>query len=443
MTTGVRFALWAAIAGTLAVLVAGVVAIVVVERTLIGVVDERLEATIRDQPRRTASDACRLVGGGGAALASSQRVVAVVSATGAELCRSSAVAPAARVLALDAPDRVRTVRIDGRRWRRARGFTSDGATVVAAELVEASLAARDDARRAIMVAMALGILVAASGGALAAVPARRRLALLLDRVAAAGGDASGRTRVGRIGGRDLDAAAGSFDRLLEDVRRADAAQRRLLSDAAHQLRTPVTSMRTNAQLLERAPGLDPEARDMAARIASQSRVVADLVAGLVDLVAASAWARRGDADVALGDVAHAAVETAARRWPGEAVSVEADGSRALVDVDLVGRALGNLIDNALVHGRAPVELRVEDAVVTVRDSGDGFTDPDTPFEPFVSGGGGSGLGLAFVRHVARAHGGDAWIEPGAQGLVRLTLAPRSSDVSQVGLGDPTGTGPKT
>lgn len=434
MTTGVRFALWAAVAGTLAVLVTGVAAIAVVERTLIGVADDRLRSTVGLDAARSAAEACRAVGASGSADAR-QRVVTVVRTDGTEVCRTSPVAPAPRVLALDDPAEVRTVRIDGRRWRRARARTRDGSTIVAAELVEAPLDARDDARSAILSAMALGVLVAASGGALAAIPARRRLARLLERVAAAGGDPSGATRVGRVGGKDLDAAASSFDRLLEDVRRADAAQRRLLSDAAHQLRTPVTSMRTNAQLLERAPGLDADARDMAGRIARQSRVVSDLVSGLVDLVAATAWTRRGEVDTALGDIAHAAVAAASARWPGAALAVEADESRAAVDAELAHRALLNLLDNALLHGRQPITVRVAAGVVSVVDSGEGFADPDEPFEPFVSGGDGSGLGLAFVRHVARAHGGEAWIEPGAPGTVRLTFGPASSEDSQVALGD--------
>lgn len=439
MTTGTRFALWAAIAGTLAVLVTGIAAIVVTERALIGVVDDRLTGTAAEVGRQGVEAACREIGAG--AGQPRQRVVVLVAADGSERCRSSPVAPAARVLAVDDTDIVRTVRVDGRRWRRARLDAADGTVVVVAEFVESALAARDDARRAIVVAMVLGMLVAASGGALAAIAARRRLARLLARVAAAGRDPSGLARVGRIGGRDLDAAAASFDRLLDGVRRADEAQRRLLSDAAHQLRTPVTSIRTNAQLLERDPSLDGEARDMAGRIARQSRVVADLVAGLVDLVAAAAWTRPSDAAVALGELATNVVSVAAVRWPDAAVSVEADESRAAVDVELVHRALVNLLDNALLHGRPPIVVRVSDGVVSVIDSGDGFADPDAPFEPFVSGDGGSGIGLAFVRHVARAHGGEAWIEAGAPGTVHVRLAARSSEDSQVGLGQSAGDAP--
>lgn len=442
MTTGTRFALWAAIAGTLAVFVAGLAAIVVVERTLIGVVDDRLEVAAAALDRRSAADACRSIGSTTAA-EGRQRVVAVVDSSGRELCRSSPVAPAARALATDEAATVRTVQVDGRRWRRALADTGDGGRVVAGELVESALAARDDARRAIVAAMVLGMLVAAAGGALAAIPARRRLARLLDRVAAAGGDASGTTRVGRIGGRDLDAAAASFDRLLADVRRADAAQRRLLSDAAHQLRTPVTSIRTNAQLLERDPSLTDEARDMAGRIARQSRVVADLVAGLVDLVAATAWNRRSDVEVPLAPLVADAVGIARSRWPDVEIAVEADDSRAAVDAELAQRAFVNLLDNAILHGGPPILVRVAGGVVTVVDGGSGFDDPEASFEPFVSGDGGSGLGLAFVRHVARAHGGDAWIELAPRGIVHVRLAPRSSDDSQVALGEPSGASSRT
>ncbi len=423
MTTGVRFAAWAALAGSLAVLLAGLVALVVVDTTLDQVVDDRLDRAVFEVGARSTSitAACATVRGDGSSIADDQ-VVSVLDANGEEQCRSSAVAPSPRALRVPDEDGTATRVVDGARWRLHVTTSERGTRVVAAENVEAHELARADARRAIVVAMVVGVLIAAAGGAIAAVPARRRIARLLDRIRAAGRDRTGSTTVGRIGGRDLDAAAHSFDELLADVRAAEVAQRRLVSDAAHQLRTPLTSLRTNAQLLERRDDLDPDARDLAARIARQSAAVSDLVSGLVDYTAIAAWS--GDrAEVVLDDLVREAVDRAATRWPAAAFVVEGDDSGAHVDGELVVRALGNVLDNAVVHGGGQVRVQVDRGVVRVTDDGPGFTIEGDAFQPFSSGGGGTGLGLAFVRHVARGHGGDAWIASREPAVVAMRFAP--------------------
>lgn len=435
MTTGLRFALWATIAGSLAVLLAGAVALVVVDRTLDTVVDDRLQSLVGDVSGDPAtSAACASIRAGGNT-AADDRVVAIVAADGRETCRSSPIAPSPRALGIE-QDGFATRLVDGQRWRTLATTSQSGSRVIAAERIEAHELARADARRAIIVAMVLGTLLAAAGGAIAAIPARRRIARLLERIHAAGRDRSGTATVGRIGGRDLDAAAASFDELLADVRQAEVAQRRLVSDAAHQLRTPITSLRTNAQLLERQPALDPESRDIATRIARQAASVSELVAGLVDYTAVSAWTGERAA-VALGALAAEAVERAATRWPDATFDVVDDGSQAEVDGELVVRAIGNVLDNAIVHGGGVVHVDVRNGTCFVADDGPGFTNAvDDVFQPFASGGDGSGLGLAFVRHVARAHGGDAWIQQRVPAIVALRFHGQLSDSSRTPLGVP-------
>ncbi len=427
MTTGIRFALWATIAGSLAVLLAGAVALVVVDSTLDTVVDDRLLSTVEDVTT------CASIRAAGDATAD-DRVVSILDSLDRETCRSSPVAPSPRALGLDA-DGFATRVVDGARWRTyAQTSPTTGGHVLVAERIEAHELARADARRAIIVAMVLGTLLAAAGGAIAAIPARRKIARLLDRIRAAGRDRSGTATVGRIGGRDLDAAAASFDELLADVRLADVAQRRLVSDAAHQLRTPITSLRTNAQLLERQAGLDPEARDLAERIARQAAAVSDLVSGIVDYTAITAWSGERAA-TQLDALASDAIARAAARWPDATFTITGDGSREEVDGELVVRALGNVLDNAVVHGGGVVRVEVRDRCCFVSDDGPGFSgDDDDAFRPFSSGGDGSGLGLAFVRHVARAHGGDAWIEQHVPAVVGVCFHGKLSDSSRAALG---------
>lgn len=430
MTIGVRFAAWAAACGAVAVLLAGVVALAAVDRSLRRVVDDRLDASLSRVTRAAnVETACAAVRELGAAEAS-RRSASLLSRAGIELCRSEPVAPSPRALGVTAAAAGsavlhRTVEVDGRRWRVATAPHRSGGTVAVADIADVSEAARAEARRAIYVAMGLGVVVAVVGGILAAVPARRRIALLLERIARAGRDPGRRAVVGRVGGRDLDEAARSFDELLEDLRATDAAQRRLLADAAHQLRTPMTSIRTNAQLLERSTGLDDDARELATRIARQSAAVSRLVAGLVDHAAVSAWSAGDRGRVVLADLAEEALHHARERWPGASFELVADDSSRAIDEELLLRAIGNLLDNAVVHGAGTVHVTVADGAVRVQDEGPGFTPElaEVALQPFATGGatGGSGLGLAFVDHVARAHGGRAVVRAGAGGGVAIEL----------------------
>jgi two-component system sensor histidine kinase MprB len=96
------------------------------------------------------------------------------------------------------------------------------------------------------------------------------------------------------------------------------------------------------------------------------------------------------------------------------------------------RAVGNLLDNAVKWSPpgAPVDVRVQDGEITVRDHGPGIAQVDLPHvfdrfyrAPSARGLPGSGLGLAIVKHVADAHRGTVSAEPAPGGgtLLRLTL----------------------
>jgi signal transduction histidine kinase len=112
-------------------------------------------------------------------------------------------------------------------------------------------------------------------------------------------------------------------------------------------------------------------------------------------------------------------------------AIEAIGSvRAAVDPTLVRRAIANLLDNARVHGRGVVAVRVErragQIAIEVDDAGPGVA-PDRRAEAFrafgpSTGGGGLGLGLALVSRIAVAHGGGAWIEDRPGGGARVGFA---------------------
>ena len=196
------------------------------------------------------------------------------------------------------------------------------------------------------------------------------------------------------------------------------AQRRLVADASHELRTPVTSLRTNAEVLRAQPDLPAAQRgeildDVVAQADELGLLVADLIELARDGEPPNADERedvRLDELVGGGRRAGAAATPRRRRstLDAEPVVVEAHRER-------LGRAVNNLLDNAVKHGPAggPVEVRVTaDGALTVRDHGPGIPPGDRAhvFDRFWRGADararpGSGLGLAIVRQVAESHGG--------------------------------------
>lgn len=105
------------------------------------------------------------------------------------------------------------------------------------------------------------------------------------------------------------------------------------------------------------------------------------------------------------------------------------------DPELLALAVENVLENARLHGQLPVRARLvresEGVWLWLVDSGPGFPEPLLPrvLEPFVHGGKGTGLGLALVAAVARAHGGKARAENRGGAAVGLFLPLASLKVS--------------
>lgn len=111
--------------------------------------------------------------------------------------------------------------------------------------------------------------------------------------------------------------------------------------------------------------------------------------------------------------------------------LQANPSVVVGDPNLLSLAVRNLIENAITHGAvnrgAPVEVHVADGRISVRDHGAGLTPQlsSSPFARGVSGGRGSGIGLALVAWIAELHGGTATMEPAAGGgtITSIMLPP--------------------
>ena len=225
----------------------------------------------------------------------------------------------------------------------------------------------------------------------------------------------------------LDALEGSMTALDASV----GSQRQLVADASHELRTPVTSLRTNIELLQQlGPRMDAEEHSrLLDEVVEQLEDLTRLINDLIDLA-------RGEEpnaeieDVRLDILVREAVEKANVR----ATPLRLELSPAIVPgvPARLERAVSNLLDNALKYSPpgAAVEVALHDKELTVRDHGPGISPEDLPhiFDRFYRGAEargrpGSGLGLAIVRQVAAQQGGAITAEPAPDGgtVMRLRL----------------------
>jgi two-component system, OmpR family, sensor histidine kinase MprB len=238
-----------------------------------------------------------------------------------------------------------------------------------------------------------------------------------------------------VGSDELARLARSFNTTLDALERSVEAQRGLVADASHELRTPIASLRTNIQTLEESERLPPSEREaLRADIVGELDELTALVADIVELARGSKPGEAVD-DVRLDEIAIAVVERARAR-AGDRVLFAVDAEPTLVraEPERIQRAISNLVDNALKWSPpgGEVELTLANGTLSVRDHGPGFAEADLPhvFERFyrardARGMPGSGLGLAIVRQAAEAHGGavEAANAPGGGALMRVSFGP--------------------
>src|SRR4051794_3316154 len=268
----------------------------------------------------------------------------------------------------------------------------------------------------LMVMSAGGIaLGAAMGGGVArtALAPVRRFTSGTERIATSG-DVSRRMDV--EGDDELGRLARSFNSTLDELEQSVEAQRHLVADAGHELRTPIASLRANIQVLEDAERLPPEElaalrRDIVQELDELTALVADIVE-----LARGTKTTDGDVDdVRLDLLTQQLVERARRRF-GQQVTFDLDLEPTLLRgrQERIARAVSNVIDNARKWSPPGglVEIVLRDGRLSVRDHGPGFDEKDLPyvFDRFfrsdrARGMPGSGLGLAIVRQAAEAGGG--------------------------------------
>ena len=307
-----------------------------------------------------------------------------------------------------------------------------GAVMIARPLTEV-----DSELSRILLILALvgggGIAIAAVLGTLVARTALLPIVRFTRRTETLTGSLDTSQRVEVRGRDELARLATSFNATLDALERSVQAQRQLVADASHELRTPIASLRANIQVLadaERLPAEDQESlrRDIISELDELTALVGDVVE-----LARGSEAVAVDDEVRLDEIVAAAVERARRRG-GVRFELELEPTLVRGDPARIDRAVSNLLDNARKWSAAAgvVEVGLHEGEVSVRDHGPGFAEADLPkvFERFYRAEQartmpGSGLGLAIVRQAAEAHGGRASAEnaPGGGARLRVSFGP--------------------
>ncbi len=207
--------------------------------------------------------------------------------------------------------------------------------------------------------------------------------------------------------------ARTFEGLLARQNAHVARERRLLAEAGHELRTPVATILLEIELA--LDGKPDRAITMALHsIEEEARHLSTVAEQLLELVRNDAPLEVQQVDVAA--IARDRARQATRRFMlDEAIAVSAPQRvHASAHAASLTRALDNVLENAVIHGSAPVRVFVEGGVngtvVKVFDSGS-IGDADELFAPFARGpeaasGTGAGLGLGLARSAMRAMGGN-------------------------------------
>jgi two-component system sensor histidine kinase MprB len=288
------------------------------------------------------------------------------------------------------------------------------------------------------------ILIAASGIALAALfgilVARTALAPIVrftrrTESIAATSEWLEHERLDVNGNDELARLARTFNTTLDALDSSVKAQRSLVADASHELRTPIASIRANLQLMRDEELLSPEDREaLRTDMIQELDELTSLVSDVVELARGTkAGAELGD--VRIDQILTDAVARARRRAPQLTIETSIEPTLVRGDGERIARAVTNLLDNAAKWSPpgGVVEVGLHEGTLSVRDHGPGFHQDDLPyvFDRFhrakdARSKPGSGLGLAIVRQAAEAHGGfaEARNAPGGGALLRVGFGPR-------------------
>jgi heavy metal sensor kinase len=252
-----------------------------------------------------------------------------------------------------------------------------------------------------------------------------------------------RVPVGR-GGDEIDRLAETFNRMLDRIQGLVNGIKEMTDNIAHDLKSPLTRIRGQAEVALTSGGGADEYETMAASAIEECDRLLEMVNTMLFISRTEAGVAKPELrEMNLAEVVRNACEIFQTLAEDKEIALTCDGPQRLAftgDVRLIQRMLGNLLDNAIKYTPAGGSVKVvlatgPDRSVTIdfQDTGVGISARDLPhiFERFYRGDPsrslpGAGLGLSFARAVARAHAGDITAETrahsGAAFRVALPLA---------------------
>jgi signal transduction histidine kinase len=234
---------------------------------------------------------------------------------------------------------------------------------------------------------------------------------------------------------EIGRLAHTLNGMLGRLEAAQATQRRFLSDASHELKSPLATLRQYAEVARAHPEQVGD-QELGEVVLEEGGRLERLVQGMLVLARADEGALRPEpVDVDLDDL----LLQEAGRVRGAGLAVDTSGVRATRvrgDAVLLAQLVRNLVDNAARHARSGIALAASPGEhdgrvwITVDDDGDGIppAERDRVFDRFMRlddararDTGGSGLGLSIVREIAHAHGGEVRVEDAPSGGARLRV----------------------
>ena len=234
----------------------------------------------------------------------------------------------------------------------------------------------------------------------------------------------------------------SFNSMTSALASSRDLQQQLIADAGHELRSPLTSLRTNIELLTRSeetgrPIPEADRKALLASVKAQMTELAALIGDLQELSRPDTGQHAGRAQiVAWQDVVGSALRRARLRGPELTITADVHPWYVRAEPSALERAVVNILDNAVKFSPAgaTVDVRLTDGVLTVRDHGPGIPADELPyvFDRFWRSPGaralpGSGLGLSIVARTVQQAGGEVSLARadggGTTATIRLPGAP--------------------
>jgi two-component system, OmpR family, sensor kinase len=377
-----------------------------------------------DTPALAAEESCSVI-------ASAEHAIAILAADGKVLATRLGTLSLAEVFPTGTPaPTVRTLRTRRGEWRvDARRETLEGVPMLLVIASPLSELARDQRQvgQAILLGIPIALLLAGAGGLWLASIGLRPISVMAARAASI--PLTGMEDLGApIRDDELGQLTGAFNAVVARLRAALHAQRQFMADASHELRSPVSIIRTAAEVtLSRDHREEPEYREALVMTGGQSRRLTALVADMLVLARADAGGYPlRPVDLYLDEVVDECRRAIGVLAADRRITVTATGASDVPirgDEELLRRLLANLLQNAVQHtppgGTVSIDVTPDGAraYVRVTDGGAGIAAEDRSriFDRFVQldpsrGSGGAGLGLTIAKWIAEAHRGSVSVE---------------------------------